>query len=169
MKDFDYTKLSSIYTIKRIEESNYEDILKLYKSNPQYFSYFGKEPTIETVKQDAYSLPKDGTLNNKYYLAYYDPECIAVLDLYLGYPDEETAWIGLLMIRKDLQGLSYGSEILRDILDYLTECGFTWVSLAYFKDNKQAEKFWQRNWFVPKHRIEKYDDKEFIKMIRGLQ
>lgn len=168
--DFDYHKLSDTYDVELIGEGNYEDVLELYKDNMQYFEQFGITPTIETVRQDAERCPKDCDPANRYFVVLRDPDVVGAARIYLHYPRQDAVWIDFIMIPSDMQGFSYGSEMLRDMLDAFTDCGFMWAEAGYVKGNRQAEKFWHRNWFVDLMTETREDDGlVYHHMIRGLQ
>jgi GNAT superfamily N-acetyltransferase len=168
--EFDYHKLSATYDVELISENNYEEVLQLYKDNMQYFDHLGIEPTIETVAQDAHRCPKDCDPSNKYFVVLRDPDVVGAARIYLHYPRQDAVWIDFIMISSEMQGLSFGSEILRDMLDVFADCGFMWAEAGYVKGNRQAEKFWHRNWFVDLLTETREDDGlVYHHMIRGLQ
>ncbi|MCR5794620.1 MAG: hypothetical protein K6G61_04650 [Solobacterium sp.] len=167
---FDIRKLSGIYDAQLIRESDYEDVLRLYRDNMQYFEQLGITPTIDTVRHDAERCPKGCDPKNKYFVVLRDPDVVCAARLCLHYPRQDAVWIDFMMIPSDMQGFSFGSEILRDMLDAFTECGFMWVEAGYAKGNRQAEKFWHRNWFVDLHsETNEEDGLTYHHMIRGLQ
>ncbi len=166
---FDPHALSDIYDVELISEDNYAEVLELYQNNQEYFDLLGTVPTMETVMKDAAKCPPKADPAKKYYVLFKDPELVGVADIYLGYPRQDAVWIDLFMIRKDLQGWSYGSEILRDMLDVFTGCGFVWAEAGFVKGNAKAQKFWKRNWFVDLHQETEENGIVYHHMIRGLQ
>lgn len=167
---FDYHKLSATYDVELVNEENYEDILQLYLDNMQYFDQLGIVPTIETVKQDAKRCPQNCDPANQYFVLLRDPDVVGAARIYLHYPRQDAVWIDFIMIPGDMQGFSYGSEMLRDMLDAFADCGFMWAEAGYVKGNRQAEKFWHRNWFVDLlTETREEDGLIYHHMIRGLQ
>lgn len=168
--DFDYHKLSNTYDVELINEDNYVDVLELYRDNMQYFEQLGIEPDLELVKKDAQRCPKDCDPKNKYFVVLRDPDVVGAARIYLHYPRQDAVWIDFIMIPNEMQGFSYGSEMLRDMLDEFARCGFMWAEAGYAKGNRQAEKFWHRNWFVDlMSETREEDGLVYHHMIRGLQ
>ena len=46
-----------------------------------------------------------------------DGKIIGFFDLYHGYPNNETVWISIFLIEKEVQGNSYGQEAINSICD----------------------------------------------------
>ncbi len=86
------------------------------------------------------------------------------MDLILGYPEDNTAFIGLFMTNIRLQGKGIGSEIITESITYLKECGFTKIRLGVDKGNPQSFNFWSKNQFS----IVKSEDSKYIIMERNL-
>lgn len=71
-------------------------------------------------------------------------ELVGVLEAYLGYPDELTAHIGLIYIRKKWQRQGIGHELISQLEYCLKVNGFTVVELAVGATNKVAQLFWSQ-------------------------
>ena len=106
--------------------------------------------TIESVRED-YSCRPEGTKpEDKYFLGFWDGGApAAVMELIDGYPDDETAYIGLFMVSADYQGRGVGTGIISEACEFFSSVGFSRVKLGYVVGNLQAEGFWMRNLFIP--------------------
>ena len=143
-------KLSRCYSVRRLDSADALEIYALYQSNPQYFEAMSDEATIEGTKADLTALPPNKTYKDKYYLGFYEKDdLIAVMDLILAFPNQETAFIGLFMVHAGQQGRGIGSSIIAGILTYLRSLGFCACRLGYVKTNVQSKVFWLKNGFVP--------------------
>ncbi len=162
---FDYHELSSIYDVTLITEDQYQEIHDLYQQNKDWFDYLNADVTLETIHDEARA--SDG--ETRFFVAFREPEVVGIANIILEYPRMDTVWIDSFMIRKDLQGFSYGSEILRDMLDAFTRCGFIWVQTGVPDGFPAAEKFWRRNWFAELHKYSEKDGVKLRHLIRGLQ
>lgn len=141
--------LSKEYTVTIIQEKDITAVFELCKNNPQYYSYCPPNVSIEGIKKDLKALPAGKTFEDKYYLGFWDNGIlVAVMDLILSYPDDETAFIGFFMVNSDFQQKGIGSGITRDIFICLRE-RFKYVRLGYVMGNKQSEDFWKKNGFSP--------------------
>ena len=145
----DITKLSSTYFVRRMNDDDADDILRLCLANTQYYDYCGKQPEKELILSDLHITPPGISPDKKHYIGFYNGEILAaVMDLIEGYPDESNCYIGFFMMNKGLQGRGTGSKIISEVCDYLKESGFISVMLGIDRDNPQSKHFWQKNGFV---------------------
>ena len=143
------SKISSVYDIRRLDDSDAYSILSLCQTNTQFYEYCEAEPTLEQVLNDLLITPPGIGLSDKYYIGFYQKETlIAVMDLIDGYPEPEIAFIGFFMINKVLQGQGTGTAIIREAAAYLKSTGKTTIRLAIDKGNPQSTHFWKKNGFV---------------------
>lgn len=65
---------------------------------------------MQSLLDDMKALPPKKSSKDKYYIGFFEvKELVAIMDLILYYPNEDTAFIGLFMILSDKQG---GTEII---------------------------------------------------------
>ena len=89
-------------------------------------------------------------MEDKHFLGLWrDEKLTALLDLVLGYPEEDAAWIGLFMTARESQGRGEGSALIGAVLRRLKGLGYARVGLAYAKGNPQSAAFWRKNGFHP--------------------
>ena len=113
-------KLSRIYRVRRLDDSDADEILDLCQGNVQYYQYCEAEVTREQIMSDLHIAPPGVETENKYYLGFYDENgLLAVMDLIDGFPEESMAFIGFFMMNIAAQGKGVGSSIIRE----LTEIG----------------------------------------------
>lgn len=102
--------LSSAYSVRKLGEGDIDKIYELSKGNPMFFRFCPPEVTRESIRAYLAALPPRTTYADKFYVGFFDRETlVAVLDLILHYPDEQTAFIGLFMVAKAFQGRGIGS------------------------------------------------------------
>lgn len=75
---------------------------------------------------------------------------MAIMDLVVGYPDQKTVFIGLLMVDKACQRKGIGSAILAEDSQALAALGFERLHLGWIEGNQEAGAFWQHNQFQVK-------------------
>ncbi len=140
-------RISARYEVRRLTEADMPDLLALAQGNPLYYEHMHTRPTLENLTRDLTALPPRKTLDDKYFLGYYqDGSLAAVLDLITAYPDRSTAFIGWFILRKDLQGRGEGSAIIRELM-FRLPCRY--VRLGYVKGNRESERFWKKLHFAP--------------------
>lgn len=143
------SKISRIYDIRRLDDSDVDSILKFCQKNTQFYECCEAEPTREQVLNDLHIAPPGVGMADKYYIGFYkDETLIAIMDLIDGYPEPAIAFIGFFMMNKDLQGQGTGTEIIQETAAYLKTAGKTLIRLAIDKANPQSTHFWKKNGFV---------------------
>ncbi len=144
----DINEFSTKYMVKTLNDSDIDNILELYLSNPKYYTYCPTPASKESVIEDMTGIPPNKTMADKFYVGYFENDrLVAVLDLLLGYPEDNVIFLGFFMLHKDFQGKGIGVEIIQEVIHYIKELGFTKIRLAIIKGNVPAEKFWLRNNF----------------------
>lgn len=142
-------KLSKQYNVRRLTEADVGEIYALSVENPMFYHYCPPDVTRESILDDMKALPPRTTYEDKYYTGYFDGEkLVAVMDLILGYPNEETAFVGLFMMEKGSQGKGIGSAIVEECFSLLKSIGYRFIRLGFAKGNPQSEAFWRKNGFV---------------------
>ena len=161
-------KLSTIYKVSILQESDIPVILSLCQKNPKYYKHCPPAVSEESIRKDMQIVPDGKTPEDKYYLGLWEKEClIAVLDLIWQYPNRETAFIGFFMMNMDMQGQGFGSRIIEEVCNYLKE-HFSFIRLGYVKGNEQSEHFWIKNGFLPTGTITKTDAYDIVGMQKVL-
>lgn len=136
----------SNYQIKRIDESNFNNesqhIFSLCASNPKYYEYTHEILSMESLKDDLLALPPTKTKEDKFFIGFYKEEnLIAILDLIQDFPQPQTAYIGLFMTHKNLQGIGLGTEILRSVEAFLLKENYKILKLGVVLENLEAKAF----------------------------
>lgn len=141
--------LSARYAVRRLTEAELPALLALCRTNPQFYAHCPPDPTAESLLADMASLPPRRSLNDKYYLGFWEGNRLtAVLDLIPGFPKPEIAFWGFFMLDAALQGQGRGTALVTELCAALQEMGFRSVRLGWAKGNPQAERFWKKNGFV---------------------
>ena len=138
------------YKARKLTEADVPDILELYLGNPEYFRHCPPSPNRETVKEDLVALPPAKEAGDKYFTGIFDGNSlIAVMDLIDRYPNDQTAFVGLLMVSKSRQGKGIGTLIVKVLSETLKTAGYTRIRLGYVKTNLSAQSFWFNQGFRP--------------------
>jgi len=162
-------EISLKYVTKRLKEPDIPAIYQLCKGNPTFYFHLKTELTEEYILEDMTMLPPRKEMEDKYFFGFYqNGELTAVMDLIDGYPDADTAFIGLFIMDMKYQGRGIGSDIIEETMRYLKKAGFRHVRLAYVKGNRQSENFWKKNAFLPTGVEAKNDRYTMVVMQREL-
>lgn len=142
------TDLSKKYFVRKLAKKDIDNILILCQGNPMYYHYCPPMATKESIEKEMVALPPHTTLKDKYYLGIFDQEkLIAILDLILNFPNQDTAFIGFFMIKAEYQNIGLGTRLIKEITECLLENGYHYIRLGYVKNNPQAKAFWLKNGF----------------------
>lgn len=141
--------LSKNYVIRYLDENDRDIVYDLCKENNQFYEYCPPMVNKDAILDDLKALPPNKEYKDKYYVGYFkENELIAILDLIDKYPDDNTVWIGLFMMKKSYQAKGIGSKIIDDLTKQIKELGYQYIKLAWAKGNKQSEHFWLKNGFI---------------------
>ena len=142
-------ELSRRFDVRELSEADVDEVLGLYLENFQYFRHTETEATREQVLSDMHDAPPGTDAHSKHFVGLFQGrELVAVMDVVEGYPRTDVAYLGLLMLRRRLQGTGLGSEIVREAEACLRAAGFHRVRLAISADNPQATHFWKKSGYV---------------------
>lgn len=75
-------------------------------------------------------------------------EIIGIMEYLLHNPGDGRPWLGLLLIRKELQGQGYGKRALSLFESILQKHGKTSYRIGVVAGNKPARRFWRARGFV---------------------
>lgn len=162
-------KISKKYITKRLCKDDISDVYNLCTKNTLYYDYCPPFVTTESIEADMAALPPGKSKDDKFYLGYYDKDkLIAVMDLILGFPDEDTAYIGFFMMSVDVQGKGVGSAIISELSRFTCRQGFSNIQLGWVKGNPQAEHFWHKNGFFETGKLYEMDDYTVVEARRSI-
>ena len=136
MRRLDITALSSTYAVRQLTPEDADAVLALAAGNALFYRYHPPLPDRESILSDMTALPPGKGPEDKYFLGLFQGERLtAVMDLILGYPEADSAWMGW----------GVGSGILRDVEAALRAAGFRTLRLAVDRGNPQSWAFWTKN------------------------
>ena len=138
------------YTVRRLDDRDAGTILRLMQTNPQFFKVKPPAPGLRQVKTDLYRVPPKSTLDQKFYIGWFDDNgLIALADVILDYPQDLQAWIGLFMVDGHEQQAGLGSRLLKALEGALARAGFAHIELGVRPNNQQGLGFWEKNGYQP--------------------
>ena len=145
----DIEKLSTAHTVRRLTPEDVDAVLALAAGNELFYRYHPPLPTRESILADMVALPPGKTLEDKLFLGFFREGALtAVMDLILGYPETDAAWMGWFILSPACQGRGAGSGILRDVEAARRAAGFRTLRLAVDRGNPQSWAFWTKNGYT---------------------
>ena len=143
------TQLSDTFEVRRLNAEDVDLIYTLSIENEIFYQYHPPFVTKESILKDMAALPPGKTLEDKFYLGFFDGEILtAVMDLILGYPTEDTGFIGLFMMNSNYQNQGIGSRIIQECASHLHGSGYRKIRLGVDRGNPQSNAFWKKNGFT---------------------
>lgn len=140
--------LSKKYVVRRLEPNDVDIVYDMSYKNEIFYKYHPPFVTKQSIVEDMEALPPNKNYDDKYYIGFFENNSlVANMDLILGYPTEEIAFIGLLMTNVLYQNRGVGSSIVRDVCAYLKQLGYKKVRIGVDKENPQSNSFWHKNGF----------------------
>ena len=140
--------LSKKYVVRRLDRNDADIVYDMSRKNELFYRYHPPFVTKQSIAADMESLPPGKSCDDKYYVGFFENNAlVANMDLILGYPTEETAWIGLLMTNVRYQNRGVGSGIVKDVCACLKQLGYQRVRVGVDKENPQSNSFWSKNGF----------------------
>ena len=144
----DIALLSKKYLVRRLDVNDVDIVYNMSCKNEIFYQYHPPFVTKQRIIEDMEALPPHKTYDDKYYIGFFDNNIlVAYMDLILGFPTQEVAFIGLLMTNALYQNRGVGSGIVRDVCTYLRELGYKKVRIGVDKENPQSYSFWYKNGF----------------------
>ena len=151
------TEISKNYQVRRLGRDDVDAIYELCRENRIFYRYHEPFVTKESILDDMEALPPGKSREDKYYVGFFEGGSLAaIMDLILGYPEKNTAFIGLFMTDVRYQHRGVGSQIISGLAAYLSACGcekirlgvgFRRLRLGVDKGNPQSHAFWTKNRF----------------------
>lgn len=121
----DIELLSKKYVVRRLDLNDVDAVDCMSCKNEIFYKYHPPFVTKQSIVEDMEALPPHKSYDDKYYIGIFeDNTLVANMDLILGYPTEEIAFIGLLMTNVLYQNKGVGSSIVRDVCAYLKLLGY---------------------------------------------
>lgn len=144
----DVKRLSAGYRVRKLTDGDVDAIYGLCRPNGLFYRYNPPVVTRESILRDMNVLPPGKTMKDKHYIGFFDGDMlVAVMDLILGYPDAETAFIGFFMTDVRVQNRGIGSGIFGGCRDEMKALGYAKIRLGVDKGNSQSFNFWTKNGF----------------------
>lgn len=132
---------------------------RVIEDAPRYADLTTGAPPGSADAQSLYTILPDGkTYDDKFVLGIHrDEAMVGCIDLIRGYPDPDTAHIGLLLIGEGQEGRGFGRAAyagLEDLVRSWESC--TRLRLGVVRSNDRALRFWSALGFVPTGEVKPY-------------
>jgi ribosomal protein S18 acetylase RimI-like enzyme len=150
--------------IRRLEgnKNEIQIVQQILEETPHYSMNVSGELPDKKAGQEVFSaIPPEFEYKNKHVIGIFKESCpIGVIDLLIGYPIKEKAYIGLLLISEKYQKQGLGLRIYSEIENYLGQFStIKTVRLSVVESNGNVLKFWEKLGFTKTGEIKPYENK----------
>ena len=136
--------LSGEFAVRELTVSDIPQMLRLAKSNPQYYEHMRMQPDEENLAESLLALPPGRTPADKHFFGWFcGGRLVAMMDLICRHPREDMAFIGWFILDAEYQGKGLGKCLATDVLHMLGSQGVREVRLGRIIGNPQSEGFWR--------------------------
>lgn len=137
-------------TLKASCMEEVEQLNVLYEAANAFFRSMHSNPQVtppeKCIKQGC--LPPNGAFENyRISSIYADDEIVGYCDYYMGYPDDKTAYIGLIYISEQHRNRGYANQVVDILIKKFLRKGYEYVRLVVSLKNLIGIKFWVKNGF----------------------
>ncbi|EDX83292.1 acetyltransferase, GNAT family [Synechococcus sp. PCC 7335] len=104
----------------------------------------GQSPPSTAARDEFEALPDGKTTQDKYIFGLFDKnDLIGMIESIRHYPDNQTWWLGLMMLSPEQRGKGLGSELYQAFETWVTAQEIKQVSLSVVEANKLGLQFWK--------------------------
>lgn len=105
----------------------------------------GQPPSSTAARDEFDALPVGKTTEDKYIFGLFDPQndLIGMIESIRHYPDNQTWWLGLMMLSPEQRGQELGSEFYQAFEDWVSAQAVKQVSLSVVEANELGLQFWK--------------------------
>jgi RimJ/RimL family protein N-acetyltransferase len=138
------------YSVKRLVPKDAEVLQQLYEQCTEFALLTDGQPPLPAAAREEFdAVPKGKTTQDKYIFGLFDPDDILVgmIESIRYYPDNETWWLGLMMLTPEQRGQGLGSEFYRAFERWVSSQGVPRISLSVVEANESGLQFWKKMGF----------------------
>ena len=138
------------YSVKRLVPEDAEVLQQLYEQCTEFALLTDGQPPLPTTAREEFDVVPEGkTTQDKYIFGLFAPGDILVgmIESIRYYPDEQTWWLGLMMLAPSQRGKGLGSEFYRAFERWVLSQSVPRISLSVVEANESGLQFWKKMGF----------------------
>jgi len=134
----------------RLGVSDVDRIRALFERCSAFFTLVEGRPPGAAAPEDLLTdLPPDSSLSDKYVLGVMAGDrLVGVFDIQLGYPNADTAFIGLFVLDPAERNQGQGADAYGRVEAWLSKVGIGQIHLGVQMNNPDGRRFWERQGFT---------------------
>jgi GNAT superfamily N-acetyltransferase len=134
------------YLAKLLKPEDAAVLQSLYEQCTEFALLTDGQPPSSTAARDEFdAVPGGKTTQDKYIFGLFDPQndLIGMIESIRHYPDNQTWWLGLMMLSPKQRGQGLGSEFYQAFENWVSAQGVKQVSLSVVEANELGLQFWK--------------------------
>lgn len=138
------------YSAKRLIPDDAEILQKLYKQCLEFSLLTdGVAPSPSAARDEFDAVPDGKTTEDKYIFGLFNSSnfLVGMIEAIRHYPDDQTWWIGLMMLAPEQRGKGLGADFYRGFERSLSAQSVSQISLSVIEANEPGLQFWKRMGF----------------------
>ena len=145
----------TVRTLALADADSYFDLTRRAADYSQ--TYDGGLPSLDDLVADMGTTPPGTSLDNKVLVGVFrGTALIAYLDLLIGFPDEATWYLGLLLIAESERGHGLGQAIVAAVDHAAATAEIERLMIEVYDANSAGRRFWTRQGFQDEQHFPDY-------------
>ncbi len=141
---------NSAYFVQQLTREDVNFFQKLYEQCTDFIQLtYGHPPSPTVADEDFDDLPDGKTTEDLYILGLFNPNkiLVGVIEAVRHYPDNQTWWIGLMMLTPQQRKKGIGAKFYKAFEQWVLLQDASKISLFVIKANQPGLQFWQKMGF----------------------
>lgn len=138
------------YSVKSLEPKDAERLQKLYEKCADYADLVDGQPPSPTAARDEFfAVPEGKSLSDKFMFGLFDSqhEIIGLIESIRGYPDEQTWWVGLIMLAPEYRSKGLLNPFIHSFEHWVAKHDIQYIMGSVVEVNIKALRLWKRMGF----------------------
>ena len=133
------------------KEENLNELQLVHEQAPTYsLNISGELPSSNAAAEVFSAIPENFNYDKKFVIGVWlENELIGIMDLLRGYPNNETAMLGLLLLKEKYQGKGLGKKSFEELLIFINSWAeINKMRISVIENNRQVLEFWHSLGFI---------------------
>jgi RimJ/RimL family protein N-acetyltransferase len=141
---------------------DFVEIEEVIVNSNTFFNLISKNKEKLSTEEIAEEITNAMNIGAERYLIKHNHEYVGILEYLLINPSDQSTWLGLLLIKKELQAHGYGLKSLQLFNEIMKEKGIAKYRIGVISENTPAHYFWNKHGFIKVDSTINDDQKEIV-------
>jgi RimJ/RimL family protein N-acetyltransferase len=138
------------YSVESLELKDAEQLQKLYEKCADYaYLVDGQAPSPTAAREEFFAVPEGKSLCDKFMFGLFDSrhELIGLIESIRCYPDDQTWWVGLIMLDPKYRRKGLLNPIMQSFEHWVAKLGMCYIMGSVVEANVKVLRLWKRMGF----------------------